>query len=295
MQEVEACAILDQLGLKYSVGKALQPRGEDGIVLTQKPAAGTSVASGTQIRLVVSMTKAGKAPVPQQTRVVPDVTGKPETAARAELRKAELMVGNITLEEVSGPGKNEERILRQMPPAGTTVAKGSAVDLVIGIEKKSPKESNIPPVVQPVPAPRPERGQGEAPTRDKRVIPPPRGHEVEKTPAPVEPPVVTEEEPKAEKTGKSGKEEKTEKGSKGEKGEKTGKKEKEQEVNTVAVPDVIGKNLRDARKTLADAGLTVTVHFVASKEDNKVLDQSVKAGTKVQAGSEVNVTVGFKE
>jgi beta-lactam-binding protein with PASTA domain len=286
MREAEACAVLDQSGLKYSIGKILQPHVENGIVLTQKPAAGTTVAFGTQVKLVVSMTKGGKAPVPQQTTVVPDVTGKPEGAARAELKKADLDVGNITTEEVSAPGKSSNRILRQSPPAGTTVAKGSAVDIVIGIDKKTTRDSNVPSAVRPIPAPGPERGPSEVPARDRRVVPPtPRGHDVEKTPvpAPVEPPAAPKEEPKVEKGGK------------GEKGEKADKKDKEQDKSTVEVPDVVGKNLKEARKALADAKLTVTVHFVASKEENKVLDQSVKAGAKVQAGSEVSVTVGFKE
>lgn len=59
------------------------------------------------------------------------------------------------------------------------------------------------------------------------------------------------------------------------------------------MPDVTGKDIDEARSTLSSRGVTVTVNYESSSSvaKNKVISQSVSAGTKVKKGDSVNLTV----
>ena len=64
-------------------------------------------------------------------------------------------------------------------------------------------------------------------------------------------------------------------------------------VKKSSVPSIIGKSEDDAKKTLTDLGLQVTVanDVDLSKEDGIVLKQSVDAGKEAEQGSSVTITV----
>jgi serine/threonine-protein kinase len=63
-------------------------------------------------------------------------------------------------------------------------------------------------------------------------------------------------------------------------------------VEQAAVPDVVGQLLADARKTLSDAKFSIKVVQVASnKPDGTVLSEDPAAGTQVEAGSLITLTV----
>jgi beta-lactam-binding protein with PASTA domain len=92
-----------------------------GTVISQNPAAGTRVRRGSAVDLAVS-----KGP---ERVSVPDVVGMTEAAAEAALTTARLTVGNVTQEyhETVPAGT----VISQNPAAGTSVAPGTAVDLVV--------------------------------------------------------------------------------------------------------------------------------------------------------------------
>ncbi|MBP1888560.1 serine/threonine-protein kinase [Clostridium moniliforme] len=73
---------------------------------------------------------------------------------------------------------------------------------------------------------------------------------------------------------------------------------KGQKVTNVTVPKVIGMSVNDAKSTLSNAGLSVTVESKKTTDkdsDGKVLDQKASAGTTVNKGSNITIIVGNYE
>ena len=65
-------------------------------------------------------------------------------------------------------------------------------------------------------------------------------------------------------------------------------------IETVTVPNLVGKTEEEARKEIEAAGLklnTVTNEEDTSKEDGKVLKQSLDAGSTVEKDSNITITV----
>jgi serine/threonine-protein kinase len=96
-----------------------------GNVISQAPGAGTSVATGTPIAMIVS-----RGPAPTQTPEVkvPDVVGNTLADATTALEAAGLAVSGV---KTDGSGKPADEVLYQTPGAGQTVPKGSQVVLVV--------------------------------------------------------------------------------------------------------------------------------------------------------------------
>ncbi|RMD63819.1 PASTA domain-containing protein [Candidatus Parcubacteria bacterium] len=92
-----------------------------GHVISQNPTAGTAVAPGTSVDLVVST---GPALV-----AVPDVVGLSQTDAEVAIIGAGLVVGTVTTAHSDTVPAGH--VISQNPAAGTSVASGSAVDLVV--------------------------------------------------------------------------------------------------------------------------------------------------------------------
>ncbi|MFN8487878.1 MAG: FG-GAP-like repeat-containing protein [Caldilineaceae bacterium] len=96
-----------------------------GSVISQNPAAGAAVASGSAVNLVVSL-----GPV-QTTVTVPNVVGLTQSAAQQAITGAGLTVGTITQSyNNSVPAGN---VISQNPTAGALVAGNSAVNLVVSL------------------------------------------------------------------------------------------------------------------------------------------------------------------
>jgi hypothetical protein len=104
-----------------------------GHVLGQHPGAGTNVAPGSAVDLIVSL---GPAPV-----TVPHVVGLTQAAAEAAIAGAGLVVGTVTTAHSATVPAGH--VISQDPVDGTSVAPGSAVDLVVSL---GPADST-PPVV----------------------------------------------------------------------------------------------------------------------------------------------------
>ena len=92
-----------------------------GSVISSSPVAGTQVAAGSAVNLVVSM---GPAPV-----AVPNVVGQTQAAATSAITGAGLVVGTVT--SASSATVASGSVISSSPLAGTQVAAGSAVSLVV--------------------------------------------------------------------------------------------------------------------------------------------------------------------
>jgi beta-lactam-binding protein with PASTA domain len=62
-------------------------------------------------------------------------------------------------------------------------------------------------------------------------------------------------------------------------------------AKSIPVPDVVGKNVSDAQKTLEAAGFSVKITLVkSSKPQGTVLTESPKAGTTAESGTLITLT-----
>jgi hypothetical protein len=92
-----------------------------GLIISESPAAGTSVASGSAVKLTIS---SGKPKVD-----VPSVVDDTQAAATTALTKADLKLGAVTKE--SSITIKAGLVISESPLAGTLVASGSAVNLTV--------------------------------------------------------------------------------------------------------------------------------------------------------------------
>jgi hypothetical protein len=94
-----------------------------GNVISQNPVGGTVVNRGTSVALTVSL---GTAPV---TTTVPSVINQTLSAATASITGAGLVVGTVTSNYSSTVAAGN--VISQTPVGGTTVNRGSSVDLAV--------------------------------------------------------------------------------------------------------------------------------------------------------------------
>ncbi|MGE5573143.1 MAG: Stk1 family PASTA domain-containing Ser/Thr kinase [Bacteroidota bacterium] len=96
---------------------------ERGQVLSQSPEAGRRVEKGVPVDIVLS-----GGPEPNVV-AVPDLVGATISEAESRLALAGLVKGNVT--EESREGESPGVVLRQVPPPGQDVQRGTPVDLVV--------------------------------------------------------------------------------------------------------------------------------------------------------------------
>jgi len=120
----EAQALLERAGFTVTTERVESDK-PVGTVVKQSPKAGTQAGSGDTVMLSVSkgMTKVS----------VPDVTGEDISTARGDITSAGLTVGNVS-EDDGTSGKQPGTVLSQNPSSGSSVAKGSAVDLTVAAQ-----------------------------------------------------------------------------------------------------------------------------------------------------------------
>src|SRR5262249_23449044 len=94
-----------------------------GQVISQNPAAGTSVPPDRAVGLVISL---GRANV-----TVPNIVGLPQAAAGSAILAANLTVGTITT--ANSDTVPQGKVISQNPAAGTSVPPDRAVALVISL------------------------------------------------------------------------------------------------------------------------------------------------------------------
>jgi beta-lactam-binding protein with PASTA domain/predicted Ser/Thr protein kinase len=129
----EAADRLRQAGFESERRREFSDSVRSGRVIETTPPEGTSVRKGSTVTLVVSR---GKEKV-----AVPDLEGRSRDEAERLLRDAELQPAVSEREDANAdPGT----VLEQDPAAGTRVAKGRTVDLVVA---KAPADVPVPGVI----------------------------------------------------------------------------------------------------------------------------------------------------
>jgi VWFA-related protein len=120
--QTQAAATAAILGAQLVLGTVSQQSSTTvaaGSVISQSPAAGSSLATGSAVSLVVST-----GPV-----AVPNVVNQTQTAATTALTGAGLALGAVS--QTSSATVPSGSVISQNPAAGTSVAAGSAVALVV--------------------------------------------------------------------------------------------------------------------------------------------------------------------
>ncbi len=116
-----ASAALVKAGLKVERKTAASDKLPKDYVISQDPAAPVDVDKGSTVTLTVST---GASTVP-----VTDVKGQSQEEARQHLQDDGLVVGSV--DRVDDPNTPKDHVVSTDPAIGTSVAKGSAVKLVL--------------------------------------------------------------------------------------------------------------------------------------------------------------------
>jgi beta-lactam-binding protein with PASTA domain len=132
-EEADATDTLEEAGVTVSITREPSDTVPAGEVISQTPAAGTEVAPGTTVTIVVST---GPAPV-----TVPNVVGDEEADASDTLEEAGVTV-SVTREPSDTVPEGE--VISQTPAAGTEVVPGTTVTIVVS---SGPASSAVPDVV----------------------------------------------------------------------------------------------------------------------------------------------------
>jgi serine/threonine-protein kinase len=249
----EATAELDDAGLSPRVEQVPSETVDPGIVIDQDPKGGESVDESSTVTLQVS---SGLGPVE-----IPDVRNRTVDEARQMLTDARLEVVVDPAEPSNSVAKDS--VIRTDPPAGEAVDAGSTVHIIpsAGI--------TIPDVVN---APQEEA----ASTLQDAGFVVQVATEASDT---VNQGLVIRTEPRGGTTASRG---------------ATVRMFVSTGSNTVAVPEVRGKTVDEARADLQGRGLAASTVEAVSTPGNagRVIDQNPAAGTRVDPGTTVVLTVG---
>lgn len=109
--------------IEVQVDRVTSETVEEGVVVDQRPAPGVMVTGADPVLLVVSDGPA--------EREVPDVIGRSSDAAAFEMGRAGLDVGEFTL--AIDPAVPLGAVISTDPPAGTVVARGTPVAMVVSV------------------------------------------------------------------------------------------------------------------------------------------------------------------
>ena len=125
--EDSARKTIEDAGLKFAKDEVANDTVSAGLAVSSNPEKGTKVEAGTTVTVHFST---GSAMVK-----VPDLEGKSQSEARDALKNAGLEAGNVTQEDSASVAK--DRILYTNPSAGTSVERGTTVDLVVSTGRAS--------------------------------------------------------------------------------------------------------------------------------------------------------------
>ena len=129
-ETVESSSILlSQASLSVEVvEERFDPMVPAGQVVSQIPAAGSSIKTNRKIRVVVSRGT--------EILAVPDLNGETERRARLEIDRLGLRVGEVA--RISAAGKPADRVISQAPPAATEMFRGDRVSLLVSRGPRDP-------------------------------------------------------------------------------------------------------------------------------------------------------------
>ncbi len=118
----DATSAIEDAGLTVRVYEVFSDDVSRGRVITQVPAAGATVTTGSRVDVVVSLGRG------EGTRSVPSVTGGTESAARTTLEEAGFTVNRIQQYDDS---VNSGSVIAQFPTADARAIRGSEVVIVV--------------------------------------------------------------------------------------------------------------------------------------------------------------------
>ena len=128
----EALELLEKQGFEVSVAEEASDTVAAGVVISQNPAAGTSLEPGAKVALVVSTGSASFS--------MPGVVGQKEETAKNTLTSAGL---SVSVEYANDDRVSEGTVISQNIAAGAQVQKGTAVTLVVSSGKALAKVENV--------------------------------------------------------------------------------------------------------------------------------------------------------
>ena len=116
-----AQSLIAAAGLVASQAESVQAAAPTGLVMLTRPPAGTALAPGTSVTVVISR---GAPTIP-----IPDLLGMASGDARTRLETEGLQLGTVTRRRTAdaSPGT----VVGQHPAAGTLAAPGTVVDIVV--------------------------------------------------------------------------------------------------------------------------------------------------------------------
>jgi eukaryotic-like serine/threonine-protein kinase len=255
IRELNAKAKIEDAGLQPKVERAASAEVDKGIVIDQRPDAGTRIQKGDQVTIIVSTG------VPKAT--VPDVVGMDYADAVDALNEVNL---DARKREVFS-NKPEGQVVAQNPPSGEVVDEGTAVVLRVS---KGKQVVAVPDVLD----------QTESSARSELQG---AGFEVQAVQAP------SDSTPEGFVSAQS-----PDPGTEAPKGStvtitvSTG-------PSSATVPTVAGEQKEAAQDDLKNAGFKVKVENVPvtdPSQDNVVQDQNPAGGSQAQRGSTVTIFVG---
>jgi eukaryotic-like serine/threonine-protein kinase len=257
----DVTASLTELGIRYEVAPEENATVPVGFVHRTDPIAGTLILADQTVKVYFN-------PDPQFVPV-PGVVGLSLEDARVLLESEGFTVGDVTIEKTDEVAENTVR--SSDPPADTPALQGSAVNLVVA----GPPDS--------VQVPGQVIGMTEIDARALLQAPP---YEFVVTTAVKSSSTIPEGTVIEIKPGPG---ELVQKGSAVTVVVSTG-------PEPVTVPPVIGQTEGRARNTLTEDGLVVRVVYAdvaaGSTDDGRVTAQSLNAGSQVEPGTEITITVG---
>jgi beta-lactam-binding protein with PASTA domain len=149
LRQARAVSVLERAG--YDADASRTPSAEPrGIVVDQDPEAGTALAPGRTVAIVVSsgpevVTTVETVTEPAATITVPDVVGDDHVAAGATVDGRDLIADSYPVESEETRGT----VISQSPAAGTEVAPGTHVRLDVAIGPGERPTAIVPDVTGP--------------------------------------------------------------------------------------------------------------------------------------------------
>ena len=137
LPESRAEAVVTDAGLDYGDPVTVRlPDRPEGTVIGQDPRAGSSVEPGSTVVATISTRR--------ELVAVPDLVGRSEAEAFVALLSAGLKLTGV--EDVAAPTVPAGRVIESTPSAGTMVAVGSGVDIIVAAppDASEPQSTSAP-------------------------------------------------------------------------------------------------------------------------------------------------------
>ncbi|AEG42837.1 serine/threonine protein kinase with PASTA sensor(s) [Isoptericola variabilis 225] len=251
----EAQQIIEDAGFVYVQEEDAESEEPEGTFTRQDPEGGTSAPEGSEVHVWFS--------TGPDSFAMPDVVGMDVDEAEDTIEAAGLVVGEV--EEQNHASAPEDQVISSDPEAGASVSEGDTVNLVV-----STGQVELPNLVGRT------QEEAEATLAELRLT-----AVIETEESDEEPGTVIKQSPEAGPVNQ------------GERVSLTVARERE--VETVAVPDVVGMEAEQAEATINGWNLNPTARTAESDSvcQGRVIETNPPAGAEVEVGTTVTYTVSL--